>query len=166
MLHSWLNPYAELRDAGPKGIGAFATAPIAAGSTVSVFGGYVCDREQFASLPEYRQTHSLQIDDHLFMVCDEASEPADFLNHSCEPNCGISGSIMLVALRDIAAGEELTFDYAMCDDDPYDEFECACESPQCRLKVTGNDWMLRELHDRYRGYFSHYLARRIAELER
>ena len=164
MQHSWLTPHAELRDAGTKGRGVFATADIAAGTSVSVFGGYVCDLEEFHRLDEHRQTHSIQIDDGLFMVCDEQEEPADFLNHSCAPNVGMVGNVLLVTLREVRAGEELTFDYAMCDDDPYDEFECACESAECRGKVTGNDWTLPELQERYQGYFSTYLARRIAAL--
>ena len=66
-----------------------------------------------------------------------------------------------VAMRDIAAGEELTFDYAMSDDDDYDEFVCACGEPGCRGLVTGADWRRPELQDRYRGWFSNHIARRI-----
>ena len=64
------------------------------------------------------------------------------MNHSCEPNCGFLGNVILVTIRDIAAGEELTFDYAMSDGCDYDEFECRCGQPSCRGKVTGNDWMV------------------------
>ena len=35
------------------------------------------------------------------------------------------GNVMVVAMRDIAVGEELTYDYAMSDGSDYDEFECA-----------------------------------------
>jgi len=73
-------------------------------------------------------------------------------------NCGLT-------LAPVAPGDELTFDYAMCDADSYDEFECRCLSAACRGKVTGNDWMIPELQQRYRGYFSTYLERRIADLE-
>jgi SET domain-containing protein len=40
------------------------------------------------------------------------------LNHSCEPNLGLQGQVVYLALRDIEADEELTFDYAMNDDEP------------------------------------------------
>ena len=66
-----------------------------------------------------------------------------------------------MALREIKAGEELMFDYAMTDGGPYDEFECYCGSSNCRKKITGADWKLPELWDIYEGYFSPYLARRI-----
>lgn len=164
MLHSWLSPRAVVRPAGRKGQGVFAAEPVAAGEVVSGFGGHVVTSADFAGLPVDQQVHSLQIAEDLFMVCPRTSEPADFFNHSCEPNLGIVGSIMLMAITDIAPGDELTFDYAMCDADDYDEFECHCGAQSCRRKVTGNDWMLPELQDRYRGYFSSYLERRIERL--
>ena len=48
------------------------------------------------------------------------------MNHSCDPNCGIVGAVLLVAMRDIEPGDEICFDYAMTDTDDYDEFECTC----------------------------------------
>ena len=108
----------------------------------------------------------LQVDEEVYILTAEKKEPHDCFNHSCEPNLGFAGQISLVAMRDIEAGEELTFDYAMSDGGPYDEFECQCGSPYCRRKVTGNDWKLRELWRRYDGYFSPYLARRIEKLRK
>ena len=91
-------------------------------------------------------------------------EPADYVNHSCEPNLGLRGQISLVALRDIQANEEVCFDYAMTDSTPYDEFECHCGLPTCRGTITGNDWKRPELWAKYAGYFSPYLQRRIDRL--
>jgi hypothetical protein len=164
MHHSWLTPATELRDAGRRGRGVFTTAPVRAGDVVAAFGGRVTDRATFEALPEDRQVHSLQIAEDLFLVCPEQAEAADHINHSCDPNCGIVGNVLVVARRDVGPGEELTFDYAMCDSDPYDEFECWCGAADCRRKVTGNDWMIPELQNRYRGWFSAYLALRIEAL--
>lgn len=164
MLHSWMTPLANVRPAGRKGSGIFAISKIAAGEIVAGFGGFVMIRHEFEGLPVAQQVHSLQIGEDLFMVCPADSEPADLFNHSCDPNCGVAGNVLLVAMRDIDADEELTFDYAMCDADDYDEFECHCGSSGCRTKVTGNDWMIPELQDRYAGMFSTYLERRIAGL--
>jgi uncharacterized protein len=164
MHTSWLTAHAEVRDAGGPGLGVFATRPIGAGEVVAGFGGTVADTEGFGSLPPERQVHSLQIAETLFLVCTEEADPADHVNHSCAPNCGVAGNVLLVTRRDIAAGEELTFDYAMCDSDPYDEFECLCGQDCCRGKVTGNDWMIPALQDAYRGQFSTYLEERIERL--
>ncbi len=64
------------------------------------------------------------------------------VNHSCDPNCGVhlndGHAFDFVARRPIAAGEELTFDYAMRNF-TIDHFpvECLCGSSQCRGSVTG-----------------------------
>ena len=75
------------------------------------------------------------------------------------------GQVGLVAMRDIEAGSELTFDYAMSDGGPYDEFDCHCGNANCRGKMSGNDWKLPELWQKYDGYFSPYLAGRIKSLK-
>ncbi len=41
----------------------------------------------------------------------------------------------------------------------------SCATPTCRGTVTGADWRLPQLHAKYAGWFSPYLARRIAALE-
>lgn len=164
MDYNWLNPKAEARPVGEKGWGSFATEPIAAGEVVAGFGGWVVDRLVLATMSHDRQARSIQIDDNLYLVSSEEREPGDMLNHSCEPNCGLLGSQLLVAMRDIAAGEEITFDYAMCDTSDYDEFRCLCATASCREIVTGGDWRLTELQERYAGWFSPYIARRIAAL--
>jgi len=84
-----------------------------------------------------------------------------YSNHSCDANLGIRGEITFVAIRDIRAGEELTHDWAMTDDDAY-SVECKCGALNCRETVTGKDWQHPELQKRYAGYFSTYLARKIA----
>ena len=80
------------------------------------------------------------------------------LNHSCSPNVGVRGQISFVAMRNIKAGEELTLDYAMTDDDEY-EMPCHCGAPDCRKMVTGRDWQLPELQRKYDGFFSDYLRK-------
>ena len=58
---------------------------------------------------------------------------AAFINHSCRPNCEtdqIRGKIWVIALRDIEAGEELTYDYNMFDGE--DDAPCRCGAKRCR----------------------------------
>jgi hypothetical protein len=62
-----------------------------------------------------------------------AQNPARFLNHSCAPNCEAeldAGHIWIVALRNIKAGEELTFNYGY-DLDDYRDHPCRCGAPDC-----------------------------------
>ncbi len=72
----------------------------------------------------------------------------------------IADRLHLVAMRDVVAGEELTTDYTLFDD--YGgSMECHCDTDACRHVIDGRDWMLPELQERYRGWFSTYLQRRI-----
>ena len=80
-----------------------------------------------------------------------------FSNHSCEPNIGVRGQIVFVAMRDVAAGEELTHDWAMTDDDE-NEHPCNCGAAGCRKVITGKDWRRADLQEKYRGYMSWYLT--------
>jgi hypothetical protein len=157
---SWLHPAAENRPTGTHGIGVFTTAPILAGTTVAAFGGFVVDRRELEALGDTIRTHALQIDDDLFLASMPPFSSADYVNHSCDPNCGIVGAVLLVTIRDVERDEELCFDYAMSDSDDYDEFECTCGTALCRGVVTGADWKRPELRARYEGWYAEYLARR------
>lgn len=164
MDFNWLSPKAQARPAGEKGWGSYAVEPIQAGETVAAFGGSVVPLAVLQTFNDDRQSRSIQVDTDLYLVSGETPDAGDMLNHSCEPNCGISGQILLVAMRDIEPGEELSFDYAMCDASDYDEFRCLCGEPTCREIVTGSDWRDPVLQAKYAGWFSPYLERRIAAL--
>ena len=161
---SYLNPKCEARDHIEGGCGVFTNADIARGELVSLWGGRIVRKDELdPSMPRFTQ-RVLQVDEDLYLLTAEEKEPNDCFNHSCDPNLGFFGQIGLVALREIKAGEELMFDYAMTDGGPYDEFECYCGSSNCRKKITGADWKLPELWEKYNGHFSPYLARRITTL--
>jgi len=149
------------------GRGLSAVAPIAKDEIVAVKGGHIVDTATLRGLPERLRISDVQIADglHLVALTDEEYEPVMlFLNHSCEPNVGFAGNIVLVAMRDIDAGEELTTDYALFDD--YDGvMECRCGTASCRRTIDGRDWRLPDLQRRYGGYFSTYLLRRIPSPE-
>jgi hypothetical protein len=72
----------------------------------------------------------------------------------------VRGQIVFAAMRNVAAGEELTIDYATTDDDD-SESPCACGAPACRKVLSGRDWQRPELQARYAGWFSSYLEARI-----
>lgn len=155
----------EKRTSGVHGRGLFAIAPIAAGEIVVVKGGTVMTRETRDELEATMGPSEIQIADDLFIgpVTPETREDGMMhLNHSCDPNVVIEGQITFKAWRDIAVGEELTFDYATGDHDDW-EMDCACGSENCRGKITGYDWQKPELQVKYRGYFSTYLERKIEE---
>jgi hypothetical protein len=126
-----------------------------------VWGGEIVTEEQLADLSVERTTHGVEVDKGIYLLPLSDHDTGDFINHSCEPNVGLRGQISVVAMREIMPGEEVCFDYAMTDSSDYDEFECHCGTPGCRKRITGTDWKLPELHQRYKGYFSTYLQRQI-----
>jgi hypothetical protein len=134
---------------------------IAPGEVVAVFGGRVVT---LADLRTRAGCRALQIDDDFYLLSGEPSDVADHINHSCDPNLGLRGALSLVALRPIAPGEAVCYDYAMTDGSDYDEFVCQCGAPSCRGKVTGEDWRLPDLQQRYHSLFSPYLKERIHRL--
>ena len=159
---SYLSSKCAVRGAEDKGGHAvFALEPIDKGELLVVWSGKLVNRAQLEVLPPGIRRFSLQVEEDHFLVSLSDCEPPDYVNHSCGPNAGLSGQITLVALRDIEAGEEITYDYAMSDGSAYDEFPCNCGADGCRGRVTGHDWQRPELWKRYEGYFSPYLQRMI-----
>ena len=150
------------REDGERGL--FARQPISTGELLAVFGGKPVTYEELVQVPHEIRRLSIQVAEDYYLLSVNESE-ADWVNHSCLPNAGLNGQILLVALRDIQPGEEITFDYAMSDGTAYDEFDCMCGSPDCRGYVSGRDRRLPELQRRYKDHFSPYLQTRIDQLQ-
>lgn len=166
-MSSWFNPKTEKRPSAIQGRGLFARAAISAGEVVAVKGGVIMDRAAFAAVREVVSPAEIQIGDDLFIAPRAAADVEAnmlHLNHSCDPNVGVHGQIVFVAMRDVPAEVELTLDYAMIDGDPSERMPCTCGAPACRREVTGHDWRRADLQQRYQGYFSRYLEDRIARL--
>jgi SET domain-containing protein len=144
--------------------GLVAVAPIKRDELVAVKGGHIVDTTTLLSLPESLRNSEVQVADnfHLVAIEDAEYEPVMlFINHSCEPNVGFGGNILLVAMRDISPGEELTTDYALFDYDYDGTMECQCGTRSCRGIVSGRDWERPDLQRKYGRYFSWYLLQKI-----
>jgi hypothetical protein len=65
--------------------------------------------------------------------------PTLFCNHSCEPTLHCLHNTEDTAVRDIEVGEEITVDYATCDNEDYHDYikVCFCGAPSCRGKIFG-----------------------------
>ncbi len=159
---SYASPKLEARLVAGKVRAVFCVAPIAPGEFLALFGGASLGLDQALELPSDQRSQCIQVeDDFVFWSAQYKLSTADWINHSCDPNAGTCGQITLVSLKSIEPGDEVCYDYAMCDGSPVDEFACCCGSKICRGSVSGNDWKRPELQARYRGYFSPYLERRI-----
>lgn len=164
---TYFSPKVEKRLSPIEGRGLFAKTAITKDEIVVVKGGYVLTKEQRDGIEKDLGPSEIQITEALFIGPTTSIEREGgmmHLNHSCEPNLGLQGKIVFVAMRNIAAGEELTVDYAMFDDEPY-EMRCHCHRNGCRSLITGLDWRKPEIQRRYDGYFSWFIQTRIESLK-
>lgn len=158
---SWVDPRVAVRDSDIHGRGAFATSRFRAGETVVIFGGTVFSAEQVAH-GEARQNSYSPITPGLYLgtpVKDPAG-PADYINHSCDPNIWLTeDDCTWVARCDVDAEQELTADYATFNL-PGDtaSWQCNCGSPLCRGGWTGQDLArFPELRTRYGSHVMGFL---------
>jgi hypothetical protein len=139
------NKYFVLRSSPIQGRGAFAIRPIRKGTRIIEYTGEVISHEE----ADRRYDDGTMGRHHTFLfsvsrkkVIDAAvgGNEARFINHSCAPNCEAvdeRSRIYIEAIRDITAGEELTYDYAYERDGTEDEkwekvYVCKCGAPTCR----------------------------------
>jgi hypothetical protein len=169
LVRSWITPKAAKGGASAiAGRGVHAVEAIAAGEVVAVKGGHVVDAATIAALPEAIRDSAFPISAGLFLAALSGEEHDGVMmrvNHSCQPNVGMGGNVLLVSMRDITAGEELTIDYALFLGDPGFAMACRCGTAACRGVVRGTDWMRTDLRERYRGWFSWWLQRKITQAQ-
>ena len=112
----------------PVGKGLRATRAFTAGEKVIRFNGALDHAG--------RSMYTVQLGPNVHLM---PSSPSKYANHSCCPNLGISqtDSLQLIALHDLHAGEELTFDYAMTEERLRERVKCACGTSACRGIITG-----------------------------
>jgi len=168
-MASYLSSKVKIGTSKKSGKGLFAIDKIQKGEIVIDYkdgiGKYV-NHAEAEKLWLQGIDYDIQIKQDLFFVPSgrgKEIEEADYLNHSCNPTCGIRDVLKIVAMRDIEKGEEITFDYAMSESYPYN-MKCNCGEKNCRGNITGDDWERPELQTRYKGYFSDYINKMIDSL--
>ena len=135
----------QTRRSGVHGKGVFALVDIAEGETLIEYVGEVI------SWPEAqaRHPHNPEDPNHTFYFHIDEDHVIDalfggnssrWINHSCDANCEADeqdGRIFIKARRNIAAGEELNYDYGLIIDERYTkklkaEYPCWCGAKKCR----------------------------------
>jgi uncharacterized protein len=127
------------------GKGVFALVPIAKGTRLIEYVGEVVTWPVALSRHPHdptdpNHTFFFHIDDEHVIDAAVGGNAARWINHACRPNCQAEqeeGRVFIDAKRDIAAGEELFYDYGLIIDERYTpklkkQYECRCGSPRCR----------------------------------
>jgi SET domain-containing protein len=122
-----------IRSSAIHAAGCYTTTRIRKGAHVVEYTGPRLNKERadlrYEDLP---MTYLFGVGDGTTVI--DGHGTAMFLNHSCDPNCETEEAherVWIMALRDIAAGEELTYDYHLYDGDPA-EAPCHCGATACR----------------------------------
>jgi SET domain len=135
-----------LKELGAIGKGVFAKEKYLKGEIVVTFDGPAMNYLEITD-----ENRTIQISSDLFR--GPSGKFDDYVNHSCEPNCGlvVNGEQMdVIAIRDIAEGEEITFDYST--DTNLDDgwlMDCCCGSSICRGKIGDFSDLPLELQQKY-----------------
>lgn len=127
------HPLIYFRPSGIHGMGGYARQPIPAGARIIEYVGERIDKAEAARRCEAENHFIFILDDDLDLDGNVPWNPARFLNHSCAPNCEAElddGRVWIAALRDIAAGEELCFNYGY-DLAGLEEHPCRCGAVNC-----------------------------------
>ena len=172
LSRTWINPKLVHGESKIHYDGVLVAAPIAAGEKLMEFGGQLISKHESEEGP-YRVRSIWAVGEDAYLALpetDTAPSLDENLNHSCDPNAWLVDDVLLIARRDIAAGEEITLDQATWnfDESEYtvDAEDCTCGSPICRVRLTENDWQNAELQARYRGHFHSLVAALIERASR
>jgi hypothetical protein len=135
----------QVRRSGVHGKGVFAVVPLEPDDIIIEYKGEVIDwpealRRHPHDPSQPNHTFYFHVDEDRVIDANVGGNAARWINHACEPNCEADeadGRIFIKALRAIAPGEELFYDYGLILDERHTakvkkQFECRCGSPSCR----------------------------------
>jgi SET domain-containing protein len=137
----------DVRPSAINALGVFARRPIASGTRIIEYTGEVispaeADRRYDDDAMERHHTFLFALADGRCIDGAAGGNDARLINHSCDPNCEateVDGRIWIDAVRPIAAGEELTYDYAYEWEDGDEAlvsfYACRCGAPACRQTI-------------------------------
>ena len=124
-------------------VGVYTNAPIRKGTRIVEYAGErISPEEADRRYDGVSRTYLYGLEDGKTVIDGEGL--GAYLNHSCSPNCEvdeIKGRVWLFAIREIAAGEELVWDYNLYDDD--EPAPCHCGSRKCRGTMYSREWMAK-----------------------
>ena len=145
-----MNEFFDVKPSPMQGDGAFARRPIVAGVRIIEYTGErLTPAQSEVRYPdvdgERHHTFLFAIDDDVVIDAAVDGNDARFINHSCDPNCDAviaGGRIWIESIREIAAGEELAYDYAYILEERHTpaakrRYPCTCGAVTCRRTILG-----------------------------
>jgi uncharacterized protein len=126
--------YLSIRSSQIHEDGVYTSKPIRKGEIVAEYTGTRLTNEEADALYDnHYRTYLFGLEDRKNVIDGEGV--AAFINHSCDPNCEVEevgGRIFIRTIREIVAGEEVTYDYNLYDGSLDDPAPCTCGAANCR----------------------------------
>ncbi len=139
-VNGYINPKTRTKLSPIHGLGLFALKNISKGTIVAVWGGRVTTKKEVEALPRDISFHyALELYPGFYLAERKMSEldSADFINHSCQPNCKIVRKFLMLTKKDIGKSEELTADFSNHGSSG-EKFECHCGAKNCKKIIYFN----------------------------
>lgn len=135
----------KVEESTEKGKSIVALVPISKNDVITTFDGTPIEYKETIKLGD-KESFALQVaaDQYVYL-----NPPYRFFNHSCDPNCGLDPDLNLVAIKDIAASEELTYDYSTTMLEHHWQMKCECGSGLCRKTVKDFITLPADIQDYY-----------------
>jgi hypothetical protein len=139
------------------GKGLFAEKIIAKGSLITNVTGRTIKFDEAASMGE-QESYPFQVGLSEYIV-PNPDTIWQYINHCCEPNCGVNEKLEIVAVKDIKIGEELFYDYSTTMLEKYWTMKCRCNAANCRTVIADFDTLLpgRQLYYLKKGIVQQFI---------
>ena len=129
------------RRSGIHGKGVFANIDIAKGTRLIEYKGErITDEESENRYPDTTHTFLFMLDSGEIIDGGSRGNTSRWINHSCDPNCEPmeeGNRLFIHAIRDIKAGDELSYEYNLVIEDRYTPaikklYACRCGTRKCQ----------------------------------
>lgn len=150
-----------------------ATKPIPKGTILTIFNGERISTKKALEITASDSPNDIEDSNYIIQINNNLwlrplkREVADYFNHCCEPNAGFLQSRKhadtLVAMRDIYAGEQVTYHYAFTDTDAPYEFDCHCGADSCTGKFSTSISQNPGFQEKYWDFLAPFLQASIIE---
>ena len=134
-----------------KGRGLYATQDIKEGTRIIDYVGKIISNKEVERNPKFDNSKDIYLFDlnkRFSLDGDYKWNTARLINHSCNPNCEVTGQglkLWISAIRNIKKGEELSYDYGFSFDKDYKQFPCKCGKKSCvgYIVRSGSRWRIK-----------------------
>jgi|SRR3989344_854766 len=139
-----------LKKKGSSQKGVFVLKNFRKFEKIADFSGKILMGYQIPKITKPKDDRFVQIGESKYL--GPSGKIDDFFNHSCNPNSGLvikNNKVVLVAIKNITKGEEVTWDYSTTMDENYWEMKCLCKSKNCRGKISDFKYLSKNIQNKY-----------------